>query len=208
MPAVPLHLGDLSRPRPELPAAPTVRDLVLDLAGAAPRVPADDAIRDQAARVRVRPDPDQLAAKRAAAASAPVVSHRPAFDVDSRPAGGMTVPKLEALTRDTAKVSIPFGPEKLTVEYRPGALTSALIAQLTNVDPEAEMAAAVLEPMSRLLVSWDLLYDDERPIPTTVDGLKRVPLTVLTTVAEAVAGAIATPVARAKQDAAGRGRRN
>lgn len=119
------------------------------------------------------------------------------------------MPKLDALTRDTDSVAIPFGSDTLTVQYRPGALTTELVEALQGAETATAPAAAVLEPLARLLVSWDLLDDDERPIPTTVQGLRGVPLSILARVAEAVASALAQPVTAARIEAAGpRARRN
>jgi hypothetical protein len=94
------------------------------------------------------------------------------------------MPKLSTVARDEALVRVPFGDEAVTVFYRPSQVTGNLIEALEG----GANLAALFEPLSRLLARWDLLDDDtNEEVPTTVDGLKRVPLDVLIRVAEAVA---------------------
>lgn len=145
-----------------------------------------------------------LAIRRAVAREARHQLARP----DIRPHKEMFMPKLDAIAGSESTLTVPFGPDRLSVSYRPAAVTAALIEQLASVDQDAPIGDAVLRPLSQLLVSWDLTTNDGEPIPTTVDGLRRVPLTILTRVAEAVAGAISTPITRARRDAAIPSRRN
>lgn len=96
------------------------------------------------------------------------------------------MPKLSTLARDQALVRIPIGAETLTVAYRPSKATPNLLRQIAG----ASEVDGVLAPLAELLVSWDLVTDDEEPIPTTVDALGGVPMSVLAHVAEGIAGAL------------------
>lgn len=97
------------------------------------------------------------------------------------------MPKLSTLARDQALVVIPIGGERLTVAYRPSRATPNLLKRIAGADQVDD----VLGPLSELLVSWDLLDDDsDQPIPTTPEGLGGVPMSVLSHVAEGIAGAL------------------
>lgn len=114
------------------------------------------------------------------------------------------MPKLRSIVADTATVDVPFGPEHVTVTYRPILLTQRLAEQLQGVTDNA----TVMGMLAGLLVSWDLEDDDGRAIPTTADGLKDVPTPVLVRVAEAVAASAASsPIAAERLSVVDAGRR-
>lgn len=88
---------------------------------------------------------------------------------------------LKKLASNTATVQIPVGDDSLTVVYFPGRVTEqvyadlSLVADLTNRDVAAN-AGAINDVLIKLVKSWDLLDDDEQPLPLTMERLAEVPL--------------------------------
>jgi hypothetical protein len=105
--------------------------------------------------------------------------------------GDPTVPKLSAITQDKARVGVPIGDDELKVAYRPSRMTPALLARVQQAERDGSINGAMLEPLAALLVSWDLLDDDDEPIATTPEALAEVPLVILRAVLEAIGTAVA-----------------
>jgi hypothetical protein len=107
-------------------------------------------------------------------------------------AGDTTVPKLSLLARDETTLSIPAGAgELLTITYRASKVTPRFLEALQKAETDGSIAGSLIRPLSELLVSWDLLTDDEAPIPTTPKALEGVPFPVLVTVMNAIAASLA-----------------
>jgi hypothetical protein len=90
--------------------------------------------------------------------------------------------KVSSLARQQDTLRIEVGPgedEVVEVVYRPGALTLEIADRLRELQDspfQVDAALVLLEPM---LVSWDLLDDNNEPLPVTAEGIKQVPLQFL-----------------------------
>lgn len=91
----------------------------------------------------------------------------------------------------------------VNIVYRPKAYTVALEDRLEQIASRTFQSVSVIlmlagfhegdpgweegdEPVDGLLVQWDLIQDNEQPIPITVRDLKPIPLQFLTQVLEAI----------------------
>jgi hypothetical protein len=90
------------------------------------------------------------------------------------------------LTSEVRTVSIDFGGDgPLTVTYRPGAVTPASLAKARTVtrdnaaDTQVESVELVVAFLADVLVSWNLLLDDETPVGVDVATLAQLPLELL-----------------------------
>jgi len=93
--------------------------------------------------------------------------------------------RLNAVLK-TKRVRIPFGEDVLEVEYRPDAVTPRMVIQVDEAKKPAEQMRAVVEALSRILVSWDLIGEDGKPYPITKASLMDLPLFFLAQVFQAV----------------------
>jgi hypothetical protein len=100
----------------------------------------------------------------------------------------MRLSKLKEITRP---LSFDFLGETINVTYRPAAYTPALeeesqrmLQETTDGASLSRMLATLLEP---IMESWDVLDDQDQPIPCTLEGLREVPFQLQSAVIQAVA---------------------
>jgi hypothetical protein len=93
---------------------------------------------------------------------------------------------LTALLDNVAELPLKVGDDDLLVKYRPGKMTQALRNKLLrgpvafiedgneqNVDTAWQ---AYYGAIAGLLVAWDLLGDDDKPLPINAETLSALPL--------------------------------
>lgn len=91
---------------------------------------------------------------------------------------------LADLQQNVAKLSLKLGDDDLTVSYRPGLITQAMRNNLIRgaiafvVDGEDVDGAwrRYFDAIASLLVSWDILGEDDKPLPITTETLATLPL--------------------------------
>lgn len=91
---------------------------------------------------------------------------------------------LAQLTSDVATVVVEYMGQTMEVEYRPGALTPALVQDITNPVSADDLGECIQE----VVVSWDLLDDNNDEVEPTVENCVNLPMpflrAVLTTIME------------------------
>lgn len=93
---------------------------------------------------------------------------------------------LTALLDNMAELPLKVGDDDLLVKYRPGKMTQALrsklqrgpVAFLEEGDDKSVEAAwqAYYNAIAGLLVSWDVLDDDGKPLPINAETLADLPM--------------------------------
>src|SRR5438874_8922809 len=96
--------------------------------------------------------------------------------------------RLAELTKETRTLVKTFDgtDDTLSVTYRPSAWTPALMAEHLAAVREGNTPEALVLDLAALLVSWDLLDDKGKPLPTTAEALREVSLEVLNVVLGAI----------------------
>jgi hypothetical protein len=96
--------------------------------------------------------------------------------------------RLADLTKEARTVTKTFeGTEDtLTITYRPRAWTPSIHAALMEAINSGQTPEALVINLSTLVVEWDLLDDDGKPIPTTPESLRGVSLQVLNIAVETI----------------------
>jgi hypothetical protein len=96
--------------------------------------------------------------------------------------------RLADLTKEIRTVTKHFeGTEDtLTITYRPRAWTPSIHAALLEAIDRGRTPEALVINLSTLVVEWDLLDDDGKPIPTTPESLRGVSLQVLNIAVETI----------------------
>lgn len=90
---------------------------------------------------------------------------------------------LKVLKSKTAELVIPVDDDALHVQYRPHAILTRDVMQ------DAQTPEEMIDMASRAIASWDLELDGV-PIETTAQGLREVPIDVLTDVMRQITQAI------------------
>ena len=87
-----------------------------------------------------------------------------------------------------ADPNTPFEWNGLKLVYNKALWTPRMVGKYLDLESKspADQLAANVEVLSLILVSWELTDDQDRPIPTTPEGLQDVPLTVLGPLVEAI----------------------
>lgn len=96
------------------------------------------------------------------------------------------MPKLNQVVEDRKTISIPFGETSLRVTYNPSFMTPRIERALAQAQRDQDIDAALLEPTTKLIRSWDLCDNDDQVIALTVEALADVPSHLLMRILEAV----------------------
>lgn len=105
------------------------------------------------------------------------------------------MPRVDHILNDCADVEIPHGDDVLHVSYRPSVLTQRLGEQIE--------AGHFAGPLSKLLISWDLLDDDGVPYELDEEALKDVPTGAMVFVGQAILKDMGPKLMRPETSAAG-----
>lgn len=85
--------------------------------------------------------------------------------------------KLSTVKSERKKLTANFDDlGDLHITYVPGMLTPEVEDELQEALEQPGSGKFVCEFASRLIEEWDLLDDDDVPIPLTAEGLKQVPI--------------------------------
>jgi len=94
--------------------------------------------------------------------------------------------RLSDLTKETRKISVNIGAsEPLEIEYRARAYTAELEDNLTGA--QEHPAATLAQILQRLVVSWNLVDDNDRPYPLDETHLGKLPVQVMIAIFQAIA---------------------
>ena len=98
--------------------------------------------------------------------------------------------KLADLTRETKAATFDYDGETCTVEYRPAAFTAKMQISVMGMSllgkeggDDAEKARHILETLgdytealTQLIAAWDILDDEGKALPVTVEIMQALPL--------------------------------
>jgi hypothetical protein len=89
--------------------------------------------------------------------------------------------KLSTVKSERKPLTIPFEEmgDELHIVYVPGALTPEVEDQVMEALEQPGQGAFLTGFITKLIESWDLLDDDEQPIPLTPGGLRSIPINFL-----------------------------
>ncbi len=99
---------------------------------------------------------------------------------------------IQALKSRTRQVAVEYEGEKLTVEYRPGALTGALVDRVSTAAGEQGQSAVIALALSEVVAGWDATCGGE-PFPPSMENLMALPLRLLSEVFRVVVQDAAPP---------------
>jgi len=79
--------------------------------------------------------------------------------------------RLSEITSGLRTIKVPFGSLTISVTYRMSERTPAKVNE--------EFSLVVIDNLVRWVDSWDIVDDDDQPVPITEEGLSQVPYPVL-----------------------------
>jgi hypothetical protein len=95
--------------------------------------------------------------------------------------------KLSTVKSERKKLTIPMEDlGDLHLTYIPGMLTPEIEDELQESFEHPGSGRFATDFISRLVEEWDLLDDDDVPIPLTIEGLRPVPIPFLGDVLAAI----------------------
>ncbi len=89
------------------------------------------------------------------------------------------MPRLGQIVEATKRLVVTFGDVELKLQYRPSAVTPRLQKAIAQAQIEGDLDALVLDPICRLIASWDLTDDDGSLIPIEPEALSDLPAAIL-----------------------------
>ena len=87
--------------------------------------------------------------------------------------------KVSDLVKNERTVSLDFDGDTLNIRYRPNSLTVGIERRLAAAEGGEETIDAGLEALLALIVEWDLLGEDGKPLPVTKEQMEALPGVVL-----------------------------
>jgi hypothetical protein len=96
------------------------------------------------------------------------------------------------LQRDTRTLRIPWDADTLNLVYRPGSVTPDLIDAVAQPEERQPVVKFLLATVQ----TWDLLDDDDKPLPVTEQLLAELPLLFLRALQTAILEDLQVPKAK------------
>lgn len=90
--------------------------------------------------------------------------------------------RLSELAAERRDLAVPWGEHTLALTYRPGQVTPAMIDE---ADRRAG-SGGVIWALTQCISAWDLLGDEDKPLPITETALRELPSRFIMTVFGAI----------------------
>lgn len=87
--------------------------------------------------------------------------------------------KLSQLTAATREIVVNYFGHEVQVTYRPGVLTPEEDDRLQVARAENGLTDALIDLLTRLIVAWDVVGDDDKPLAITPATLRTLPNALL-----------------------------
>ena len=93
---------------------------------------------------------------------------------------------LAEFRQDTKRITVTIGAHQLTVTYRQHAYTPEIEEAFATARELQRQSHALFWLARELIVEWDLLDDDRRPLPLDPEHLRKVPLDIFEAIFAAI----------------------
>ncbi|MCE7982543.1 MAG: hypothetical protein DYG89_15235 [Caldilinea sp. CFX5] len=94
--------------------------------------------------------------------------------------------KVGQLVKDVRTVVIDVEGEPLGVTYRPSEITPATEAAMMDQVDGSRAGGGLCKLLTKVLIGWELVGDDEKPYPTTEAALRKLPIAFLGVVVKGI----------------------
>ena len=94
--------------------------------------------------------------------------------------------KIGDLSKEVREISFVFADETVNLSYKVGKYTGEAELRLSEAQTDKQPVNGLVNLLDGMLVSWDVLEDDGKPMPVTVENLRRLPVNFLAEVANTI----------------------
>ena len=92
--------------------------------------------------------------------------------------------KLSQLGSKKREAQVEYGDDIVAITYLPGKFTPRVEARLNEAQAENKTSQEVAQVLSEVLVRWDVLDDNGKPLKPTAELMMDMPLSFLTIIAK------------------------
>jgi len=94
--------------------------------------------------------------------------------------------KIGDLSKDVRDISFVFADETINLSYKVGKYTGDAELRLSEAQTDKQPVNGLVNLLDGMLVSWDVLEDDGEPMMVTLENLRRLPVTFLADMTNAI----------------------
>lgn len=102
---------------------------------------------------------------------------------------------LSQLKANTRTIVVPYEQDEVRLTYQPSQMTPVVESEINAASRDGDVGP-MLQAMSKLIVEWDVMEDDKKALPHTVEVLAGLPNAFLMAIFRAIQEDMA-PKARA-----------
>jgi len=95
--------------------------------------------------------------------------------------------RISDMVRDRREITLVVLGEDVHITFRPSAYTPIVEDQVQRFFESARPGNGLARMLSSVLIDWDVLDDNNKPIEITEENLRQLPMEFLTSVSNALA---------------------
>jgi hypothetical protein len=93
---------------------------------------------------------------------------------------------------DVRTINVSYFEHNFSVTYRPSENTPRKNSAAQELEEGGDTNKATIDTLCRVMIAWDVLGDDGKPLPITAETLGDMPYAILTSIVQAI-GADGSP---------------
>lgn len=96
--------------------------------------------------------------------------------------------RLSELVNDSKIVTVAIGEHSINIRYRPNTITMPALLRLETINSAtlAQQMEIMAELLAEFIGDWDILGEDDTPVPVTVDTIKAMPYRLIELIMQAI----------------------
>ncbi|KPL70119.1 hypothetical protein ADN00_18940 [Ornatilinea apprima] len=94
--------------------------------------------------------------------------------------------RISDLVQEERTITIMVGDEELSVTYRPKAYTPLVEDQMQSLMESNRPGNGLAQMLSHILINWDVVDENNKPIETTFENIRKFPVALLTLITQEI----------------------
>lgn len=94
--------------------------------------------------------------------------------------------RISDLVQEERTITIMVGDEELSVTYRPKAYTPLVEDQMQSLMESNRPGNGLAQMLSHILIKWDVVDENNKPIETTFENIRKFPVALLTLITQEI----------------------
>lgn len=99
--------------------------------------------------------------------------------------------KLHEIQAETRSIDVEYLGHDLRIDYRPGMVTPEYESRLNAAMQANRPSAGLAEELARIVSGWDVLDEDDKPLPVNGENMAIMPMGLLRVIVEGIAADLA-----------------